>query len=264
MFANTFLKSLFDMRKSIFWWIIVYVPLTLWMVVLYPSFDDFIQMDFLESMPPSLQVFLGGDVTLTTIEGFLTLELFSVFYPVMLLVALLSFSGGLICQEEDVGTLDLVLAHPIQRWRFLLEKVLALIVFTGIVLAAIFVGLWLGAVLAQQILDLGNTALALVDMGALALLFGALTLMLSGFGLGRGAAIGVGGGLAAITYLLDGLVPVVGLPEIAQKISPWFYYDGGATLIDGQNWGYLLVLVGVALIFLLLALIAFERRDVGV
>jgi len=234
------------------------------MVVLYPSFDDFIQMDFLESLPPSLQIFLGGDVALTTLEGFLSMELFSMFYPLLLLAATLSSASGIICQEEDSGTLDLVLAQPIQRWRYLVERVLSLIVFTCIKLAAIFAGLWFGALVAQQTINLENSVLVLVNMGALALLFGALSLMLSGFGLGRGAAIGVAGGLAAITYLLHGLAPMADLPEIVQKISPWYYYDGGATLVEGQNWGNLLILVGVTLLFLLLAIGAFERRDVGV
>jgi ABC-2 type transport system permease protein len=186
------------------------------------------------------------------------------FYPLMVLVALLAFSGGLIGEEEDSGTLDLVLARPIRRWRFMLEKVLALFVFTWIVLTAILVGILLGVVLGQQSINLGNTALVLVNMGALALLFGALTLMLHGFGLGRGGAIGIGGGLAAITYLLHGLAPVVSLPQITQRLSPWYYYDGGATLVEGQNWGHLLILVGVMLLFLSLAMIGFERRDVDV
>ncbi len=84
--------------------------------------------------------------------------------------------------------------------------------------------------MAQQTINLENSVLVLVNMGALALLFGALSLMLSGFGLGRGAAIGVAGGLAAITYLLHGLAPVADLPEIVQKTRP------GTTIMGARRW----------------------------
>jgi ABC-2 type transport system permease protein len=264
MFASILTKTLYDMRKAIFWWTLSFVLLTLWMVVLYPSFRNFYPVDVFENMPPSMKVLVGEFADMTTLEGFLSVELYNFFYPALLLASLLSFAGGLIGGEEESGTIDLLMAQPVPRWRMLLEKVLALAVFLLIILLAIFVGAWLGLMMTDLSMDLGRTALATIDMGMLAFLFGALTLCLTAFGLGRGASAGISGALAAITYLLNGLVPMTELPQTLRELSPWYYYGGGEVLIKGVEWGNLGLILLITLAFLGISALAFQRRDIAV
>jgi ABC-2 type transport system permease protein len=46
--------------------------------------------------------------------------------------------------------------------------------------------------------------------------------------------------------------------------SPFYYYGAGLPLVKGIDWPHVALLFGVAVLFLVLALRAFERRDIAV
>ncbi len=47
-------------------------------------------------------------------------------------------------------------------------------------------------------------------------------------------------------------------------MSPFYYYIGGDPLLNGLNVGHAGVLIGLTAIFIVAALILFERRDLSV
>ena len=79
----------------------------------------------------------------------------------------------------------------------------------------------------------------------------------------QGLAVGVSAGLAVITYFLYTLQPITDLPGWVRDISPWTYYAGDTVLIEGINWGYFALLVGLAVAFVAIGMVVFERRDLG-
>jgi ABC-2 type transport system permease protein len=116
----------------------------------------------------------------------------------------------------------------------------------------------------EENIDFGNLAGAVLSIWLLTLLFATLSLALTGVGLRRGAAAGIGAGVAALTFLIDTLGPLADLPEGLRRVSPWYYYDGGSALSEGLSLGNSALLAGLVIAFLAVALVGFQRRDLAV
>ena len=147
MLRNVFLKSLRDLGRAFFWWSLGLVGLVALMVSVYPSVRDNEALNKLvNDYPAALKgtVAFGGEIDYVSAAGYLGSELFSLMVPLLLLVAAIGARARAIAGEEERGTLDLLLAHPMSRRRVVLEKLAALIaelVGLGIVLfAALEVG----------------------------------------------------------------------------------------------------------------------------
>ena len=267
MHSGVFFKTLRDMRTALFWWSLIMFLFSLYYMSFYPSMaaetEDFEEM--MDRMPDSFKAMMGGEIDMTSVEGFLSLEAFSFFYPILFLAFAVMYGAGIIGSEEENGTFDLLLSTPIRRWRVVLEKFAALVVFTIIVLIAAYLGFWIGAMLAGvDDFPAGDILLGTANMFPLILFFAALALAMTGIRGGRGTALGVVLGLAAITYLVDTMSEVAHVPEALVKLSPWHYYNGAAMLREGFEIGNVLLLLGLSVALVAAALWGFERRDVGV
>ena len=113
-------------------------------------------------------------------------------------------------------------------------------------------------------INIVNLAAAVLNVGLLTLLFGTLTLALTGVGLNRGAASGISAGLAALTFLINSLAPLADLPEVVRHITPWYYYDAVEVLQTGpEPLNAAVLLVGI-IILLVIGIVGFQRRDIAV
>ncbi len=267
MLSNVYLKTLRDMRRPLFWWVAGLFLFTLYFVTLYPSIEEASadMQSYIDSLPDSFKAMFGGNaLDLSTFEGFLTMELLSMFYPIMILAFAVSYGAGLIGSEEESGTLEILLATPLPRWRVMLSKFGALITFTLIVLLAVWLGI-AGGVLAVDIeTDLGNLLAGVMNMAPLALVFAALAFCLTGLRGSRGTALGLTLAVAAITYLVHTLSEVTNVPAWMQKLSPWYWYNGVYALSEGVDPLNVALLLGVTLLLVALGMWGFERRDLGV
>lgn len=120
---------------------------TLYFVTIYPSVQESSadMQSYIDNLPDSFKAMFGGDVVdLSTLEGFITMELLSMFYPIMILAFAVTYGAGLLGGEEESGTLEILLATPTPRWRVLLSKFAALVTFTLIVLLATWLGIVAG------------------------------------------------------------------------------------------------------------------------
>lgn len=268
MLSNVYLKTLRDMRRPLFWWVAGLFIFTLYFVTLYPSIEEASadMQSYIDSLPDSFKAMFGGDVVdLSTLEGFITMELLSMFYPIMILAFAVTYGAGLLGGEEESGTLEILLATPTPRWRVLLSKFAALVTFTLIVLLATWLGIVAGGIVADiEEMDVWNIFAGVFNMAPLALFFAALAFCLTGVRGGKGAALGVTLALAAATYLVHTLSEVASIPEWMQKLSPWYYYDGVHALSQGVDPVNVALLLGLSIALVAGGVLAFERRDVGV
>lgn len=266
MLTNVFLKTLRDRRRGLFFWGLGLVLLAVMMAAFFPTIRDMPSMaDYIEALPAELMAMFGGDFgDYTTPEGFLNAELFFLMYPLLLLVFTIGFASGAIAGEEEKGTLDLLLSYPIRRWQLVLEKFAAMAVsLLGI--ATVF---WLALLIAGAVIDMGLSPLRLgaaCFAGALiAIVFGALALAV-GCATGKKAlAVGVTGALGFLTYIVNALAPMVDWLEPFRKLSPFYYYSAADPLSNGLDLGHAALLLGLALVFLAVALVTFQRRDLSV
>jgi ABC-2 type transport system permease protein len=76
--------------------------------------------------------------------------------------------------------------------------------------------------------------------------------------------MGVAGAWAVGGYVVETLGRDVAVISWLRWLSPFHYYLDGRPLYQGFPTGDYLVLAGVTIVLLLTAMLAFDRRDVGV
>ena len=213
--------------------------------------------------PPEIMAFLGETITLTTLGGFLSMEYFSLLHIILGIFVVLAGSG-LLASDEENGTLDLVLAHPLSRTSLFMGRLLAFVAATG----AIIVICWLGLVIPLIWSDYGVSALSLwpplLSNLAVLLFFGALALVLSMVMPSRGNAAMTSGILLVANFFIVGLARINEDLEPVARFSPLKYHQSGEAMTDGLNITWFVGLLAFAVLFTLVAWWLFLRRDIRV
>jgi ABC-2 type transport system permease protein len=262
MFRNLFLKTLRDGRLAIAGWSCGMVLISFYVAWVFPFLNESAAIrGVLDSLPPVIRNLIGKNNPLATPEGFFNLQPFSVFAPLLFLILAISRGSDALAGEEERGTLELLLAAPLARPRLVLEKFAAL----AVELLVVALALWAGMSLATSIFHIPLTAGRFIAPAGGCFLIGLFFLavaMLAGAVSGRRRlSASLAGVLAAFTYLFDAYAPMVEALRPFRKFSPFFWYNGHAPLINGFRAGPPLLLFGLTLLLLLLAVLAFQRRQ---
>lgn len=259
---SIFEKALWDQRRSLPAWGSALAAMVLLEAAMWPSMADMPALDdYLEDFPSALKEVFSID-QMSTGQGFLNAELFTLVLPMLFLVFGITRGARMIAGEEEAGTLDLLLVTPLSTTRFLLEEVLALVTSVVLLGAGVLAATLVGSAAFGLDISLlaalsGSLAVTLlgIEFGAVALVVGALT----GH---RGLALGVTSALAMASYVLfvAGLF-VDGLASW-QSISPFHQALHAGPLATELPATYLW-LVAVPAIAVLTAVPLWSRRDVG-
>lgn len=96
----------------------------------------------------------------------------------------------------------------------------------------------------------------------LTLLYGTVAFALACAVRGRAAAVATATALVVGGYIMNGLVPFSERLQPLEKWTVYYWYITGRPLGDGIIPEHVAVLLGGSLLFLLVGLVAFERRDI--
>jgi ABC-2 type transport system permease protein len=210
------------------------------------------------------RVFAGGFTDLTSPEGYLNSQLYSLLVPILFLIFTIGRGSGAIAGEEERGTLDILLSNPTMRVQVLIQKFAAIVVATSVLAFVLWLSVVIGGVLVDMNLSLWRTAQVTLSAVLLGVVFGALALMLdSAFGK-RSLSTGIAGALAIATYFMYAFAPLVEGLEPVEKVFPYYYYIGADPLTNGLNLAHAAVLIGITAALLAAAIVTFERRDLAV
>lgn len=181
--------------------------------------------------------------------------------------AVLTGASALAGEEED-GTLEITLSLPLPRWQIVLAKAIAIAVALLLVLLIGHLGYLLvfpsvEAELNGEI-DLGRLFLSTIESWPLAFFFAMFTLCMGAYLPRRVHALSVGLLLLIGGYLFNNLAEQAGPLKGLREYLPFYYNTGGKVLTDGLDWGNIAVLTTAGLLFLALALLSFQRRNVTV
>ena len=160
--------------------------------------------------------------------------------------------------------MDLLLANPVSRTRVVIEKSLAMIIGLTLLGAVVWIATYLPALVVDMDLDPANLAAANVSAVLFGFFMGAFGLMVGAATGSRGLAIGLGIALGVASYLVNSLAPLVEALEPLQRLSPFYYYYESDPLRNGLDPVHAAVLTVGGLLFVVVAVIGFRRRDVGV
>ncbi|HEX8941086.1 MAG TPA: ABC transporter permease subunit [Candidatus Limnocylindrales bacterium] len=263
LLRNVFLKSLRDLRWPSFWTGLGMAVLGFYFMWLYPTFGKQLDLQaMVDAFPPAIKALVGGSlIDLSSPEGFLNMELFPLMLPLILGGFAMAVASGATAGEESRGTLDVLLAAPIGRLPVLVEKVAAIVLATVAVAVCLFVAIWGGAAFTGTALALDKVAAAVALATLLALAFGALTLAIAAFTGERAVALGIAGAVLVVTYFVNALAPMVDALDRIRGLSPFYYYIGSDPVRNGLDVGHAAILGALAVTLFVVALVAFERRD---
>ena len=260
------------MRRS--WW-----PILLWggsaavlaffVVIIIPSVDMLNKMaDLWKSFPPQLlEMFGGEDVKfLVTPEGYLSVNLFS--WILLLFAAYAIVAGlGVTANEEEQGTMDVLVSLPIPRWRILLEKVLAY----SLIVIAMIVLTWLGLVIGVAVtpamaFNPARLAESTFNMIPGTLFILAFTVLMGTLFRRRNTAASVAAAYLIFGYFVDllGRAAKGSFMDKLRALSFYTYHDNPTVMMNGLVWGNVIGLLVVAVVMVVIAAWVFEQRDVGV
>jgi ABC-2 type transport system permease protein len=265
MLRNLYLKSLRDQRRALAWWTVGLVATAVFLMALYPTVRESAGQlnDYVKKMPKAMQALLGGIGDYASPAGYLKAELFNFMMPVVFLIFAIGAGARAIASEERSGTLDLLLANPISRRRVVLQKFGALGSLIVTLSILLLLGLAIGTAAFGFEIGWSGVVAQTFSLAMLAATFGAFSLAVGSLTGSRGIASGLIGGLAVAAYLVNSLSAVASWLRPYRLLSPFHYYSGHDPIVSGLDPVHVAVLLVSTALSLGLAVLAFDRRDLG-
>ena len=226
-----------QIRKN---WLIWFLPIlvltgvSLLMVALWPSFEEYVA-DFAQVLEqPFYKALLPEGADFTSVEGFLAMEIFTM-SDIFFMALILLFGIQIVNREVDSGTLDFMLSFPVPRWRFILEKVFAYLTVTfSFPVFSAGIAIVGAAILGIELQPHGGEAffLALVGKWLLYVTMTCVVILISVIVMDTGKTLAFGGLFVGGSYLLKtigGLVTAADpdLATLLREASFYHYLDGG-------------------------------------
>jgi len=256
MLANIFTKTMRDHWRGVAIGAGSLALMLYFMMAMYREFD----LSIYTELPEAFLVLMGipenADVGSLAIGA-----LFSSYGSWVLVGLAIAAGSAFIAGEESKGTMGLLLGNPKSRTNVLVSKAASMLLLIG--LAITF--LWGSTFLISGSLDVDIAGL---NIGALlfhlfisVIFYGCMAMAIGAWTGNRGGAAGITAGILFVSFFAVGLLPFVeGLEGIA-KIFPWYYFNGSEPLLNGINWGHIGILLAGITLFVSVAVIGANRRD---
>lgn len=232
---------------------------------LFDIYDTFFERDvnlqqIFSAFPEEILAFFGAEgVDLFSPGGFLHLEFFS-YLPIVLGIMVITSAASLITKSEEDGSLEIILAQPVSRSGLFWARTFALILSVGLVLVITWGGAALGLETHDFDITQGQLIKPFVSLFSVLMFFLCLALLLSMVMPSSGSASLTAGFLLVASYFISSLANIDENLQGVDRFSPLKYYQGGEA-VAGYNAQNLLLLFGLAALFLLLAWFFFITRD---
>lgn len=256
-------KTLLDSVPTAVGWTVLAALFGSLYLALYPSIGAVEEMRrLLDSMPPAIRaLFAAEGADLGTAAGYLNVELFAFVVPLLVAALTITAGAGVTAGEEERGSLDVLLAQPVPRWRVVAEKAIALAIVDLIVVAGLWIGLAATATVVGVDLALDRVAAALVSAGLLGLVLGGVAMLVGAATGRRMLAIGAALAIAVLGFFVNALAPLVEGLRAWRDLSPHYHYIGDDPLTNGLAVDHAAILAIGALALALAATVIFQRRD---
>ncbi|MCY3867832.1 MAG: ABC transporter permease subunit [Chloroflexi bacterium] len=268
MIGAVFLETLKTTWKQMVYWGIGLSAMGLLVVIMVPLFNMQDMQKLLESFPPVILAMIGVGKDLevfATNEGFVAIGFFGksalifAVYPVVM-------GMRITANEEDNGTMDVLLSLPVERARVVIEKFLAYGVSCVGVVILIYLGLHIGVILGGVELDALRLAEVTFYLIPLMIFIMAATMLIAVLARRRMVALGIVTAFVIVSYMLQtiGLAAEGTVAEPIGAVSFLTYYNTGDILAQGFIWPHIAGFVILSGVLLMASLYRYERRDIGV
>jgi ABC-2 type transport system permease protein len=261
---TVYAKWLRDTRRSLIGWTIAVVLVGGLYAAFWPTFDRPEVAELLNNYPSAMLEAMNY-TNITTPEGYLSATVYGLVDAVLLAVFGIAAGARLVAGDEEAGTLDIPLSHPVSRPSLAMQRVAALATaVVGILAVFWLVMLALAGPVGFSSIGAANLAAMHIHLAAFAVFFGSLSFAV-GAATGRRAwALGIAAGVAVIAYAASGILPQVEGLEWTRDWSAFTWLNGSAPLENGLDAAHLGLMLGLSALFVGLGILGFRRRDLAV
>ena len=249
------MKTLGDQKRALIWWSVGLFAYAILIVVTYPSTKG-INFDTLED---NLRFFLGGADTLSTLEGYLTSQIF--YLPLTLGIYAVFLSARLVSSEIQSGGMDFLLSHPLSRRRVILGKYLALVAIVCGLATVFGVSLYIAGLMIDDEVTPAASLLAGVNLIPIVLFYGTVGFSAACLTLRRQTVLGFASAVAVSTWVLHGLSLSSDLLAQIEDWTVFHWYATGKPFSDGLVLGDMAILLLLSGALMIIGISCFERRD---
>jgi ABC-2 type transport system permease protein len=253
--------DLYNRRRSTVWYAVGMGLYMLVIVVLYPSFKHSTELNKLTQGNSPLAALFGATGTLTSPAGWMNVNAYANFLPLIMLLLTIGYGAGAIAGQNEDGTLGLLVVLPLARRRILAGKAATMIVQALVLALAVAACVYVGRAF-EVTLDPGHAATATLAVLLLGIAFGLIALAIGAATGNRGTAIASTGALAAVCYLISSLAPVVHWIHPLRFASLFYWAVGNQQLTKAAGLGPFAVLLGVAVAAATAGNATFRRLDI--
>ncbi len=268
MIGSVFIETFKQTWKQMLYWGIGLASFGLMIVLMIPVFDVQQFKEMLETFPPMMLAMfgIGADIELfTTNEGFVAIGFFGKFalifavYPVVM-------GMRITANDEDNGTMDILLSLPIQRMHMIIERFLAYSLSIVGVVIMIYIGMIIGVAMSGVDLNMNTLSAVIFNLIPVLIFVLAFTLFIGTLVRRRQIALGIVTAFVIASFMLQtiGAMAVGTIAEPIGAVSFFTYYNAGTILADGIVWTHIAGLVALSTILLSLSLYRYEQRDIGI
>jgi ABC-2 type transport system permease protein len=214
------------------------------------------------TMPEFAEIFNLG--AMNTPIGWLDVEYFS-FVPLIIGLFATGAGANLLARDEEGGTLDLILAHPVSRtvlfWGRFLANTLVIIILLLISWASLLLTMTWSENFTIPAFEL---LLPFVSLFGILMSFMTLALLFSMLLPARSMASMLTSMLVVASFFITLLSGVVDELERAADFSPLTYMETATAIEDGLNLTWFGIFIAIDLVLVLISWQLFQRRDVRV
>jgi len=200
----------------------------------------------------------------TLFAVYMALELYGSFFMLLFGGVTAYAAGAAIARNIEDGTIDLTLARPVGRTRFYLEKWLAILIGSLLIVATAILTTWIATRIFQHASLLWVPFLeANLDVGAILFVIAAMGMLVSSALSAARAAGGAAVLVVVFWYFCQTFGTAGDRLTFLKYLGPYYYAPSSQVILSGQwtdPWK-LLVPVGAGLLLAIAGLIQFRRRD---
>jgi ABC-type transport system involved in multi-copper enzyme maturation permease subunit len=250
-------------RTTLLWWIAGMMGMGVYVVAVYDSIGSLEDLRKLyEGYPEAIRK-LVGDVDISTLNGWIEIELLS-WLPLILAIYAGIFAASHISRETEQRTIDFVLGLPVSRTEFLLSRIAVGLTNMALICLAIFVLLVAEVPLIGHDPSAGRYALALTNAFFVGSALFAGYVLIASFTDDQGRVTGITLGVTLLLYVANGALAAANAPDFVLWLTPFEHYHA-AEAMSGQAVPVLplVILPLVAIAEGAAAVYWFNRRDIA-
>lgn len=255
-------QELIFRRNAIIGWSLGLCFFPLVYIAIYPSVAD--EMAGLAD----LEIYQAMGMTLGTFPDWVG-SILIVFMPLIAAIYGIINGTGTLAGEEEDGRLEMIVTLPLPRWQIVTAKAIAFIIssFVMFLVVSVVSMLVFQTIESQIETEMVGTDMFTAVLMAWPLVFavGMLSMFLAAFCASRRFASMIAAAVLVVGYFGSNLAASTTALEPFEPFFLFTYLDAsGTAVMEGQQTGDMLVLLGVGLVSFALAIFFFQRRNLTV